>query len=54
MGFDRAFDWLGLVLIVGAILIMVRPRSQGPRLVEVTTKGIVDIVKSVTGGGGWD
>lgn len=49
----RFFDFLMLALYVAIIFILVRPRSQGPRLVETTSKGLIGIFREVTGGGGW-
>lgn len=39
------------VLIVAGIMVMVRPRSQGPNLVNAITSGFGNIVKAATGGG---
>lgn len=50
----RFFDWLVLALYVAIIFLLVRPRSQGPALVDRTFNGITNVIKSVTGGGGWD
>lgn len=35
------------------LFLMVRPRSQGPKLVENTTNGLVNLAKAATGGGTW-
>lgn len=48
---DRLFDWLALALYVAIVFLLVRPRSQGPKLVETVTKGILGVFSSVTGGG---
>jgi hypothetical protein len=37
-------------MIVGGILVMTRPGSQGPGLVTATTNGYAGIVKAATGG----
>lgn len=53
MGFDRLFDWLSLGLLVGALFLLVRPKSQGPVLVGKFADGIIGFAKAVTGGGSW-
>lgn len=50
---SRIFDWLILLLYVAIVFLFVRPGSKGPQLVETTGKTLVDLVSSVTGGGGW-
>jgi hypothetical protein len=50
---DKAFDWLGGLLVVAGIFVMVRPNSQGPSLVSNVTGGISNMVKAATGGGTW-
>lgn len=49
----RFFDWLMLALYVAVVFLMVRPRSQGPILVEKVSNGLVGVFREVTGGGGW-
>lgn len=39
------------VLIVAGIMVMVRPRSQGPTLVSNISNGFAGVVKAATGGG---
>ncbi len=53
MALDRVFDWLGLVLIVAALFLFVRPGSKGPALVDSVGNTLVRLVNSATGGGGW-
>lgn len=48
---SRVGDFLIGVLYVAAIFTLVRPRSQGPKLVDSVTKGVVNLVKAATGGG---
>lgn len=50
---DRVFDWLMLALYVAILFLLVRPKSQGPVLVDKFTTGIVNIMKAATGGGTW-
>jgi len=49
----RFFDWLMLLLYVAILFLLVRPGSQGPKLAETATKGLVDLMNAATGGGGW-
>lgn len=49
----RIGDFLIAIAYVAALLVMVRPRSQGPALVNSFTSGVTSIVKAVTGGGTW-
>lgn len=42
-----------LLLYVAILFLMVRPKSQGPSLVEKSGRVLVDLVNSATGGGGW-
>jgi hypothetical protein len=41
------------LLYVAALFLLVRPQSQGPTLVENTSNGLTDLIKSATGGGTW-
>lgn len=38
------------VLVVAGIMVMVRPRSQGPALVKNLTSGFASIIGTATGG----
>lgn len=49
----RAFDVLSLVVIVALIFVLVRPGSQGPRLVGAVGNSMTGLLKSATGGGSW-
>lgn len=49
----RFFDWLMLLLYVAILFLLVRPQSQGPKLVDTVGKTLVNLVNSATGGGGW-
>jgi hypothetical protein len=51
---DRFFDWLSLALVVGIVLLFTRPGSLGPQLVNIGGGKIVDLVRTVTGGGTWN
>lgn len=46
-------DFLVGILFVAAIFVLVRPGSQGPKLVDTATNGVVNLVKAATGGGTW-
>lgn len=48
---NKIADFLGGALIVAGIFVMVRPRSQGPALVENLGKAVQGIFTAVTGGG---
>jgi hypothetical protein len=41
------------VIIVAGIFVLVRPRSQGPRLVESIGGAFSGALTAATGGGGW-
>lgn len=43
---------VGIVVLAG-IFTMVRPRSQGPALVNNVANGLTNLVKAGTGGGSW-
>lgn len=49
----RLGDFLIAIAFVAGLLVMVRPKSQGPDLVNAFTSGVTNIVKAVTGGGTW-
>lgn len=49
----RFGDFLIGILYVAGIFVLVRPRSQGPALVNSLTSGTVNLVKAATGGGTW-
>lgn len=50
---NRFFDWMMLLLYVAVIFLLVRPRSQGPKLIDTIGSKFVALVQSVTGGGKW-
>lgn len=39
------------VLVIAGIMVMVRPRSQGPALVSNIANGYAGVIKAATGGG---
>lgn len=47
-------DFLIAIVYVAAIFVLVRPGSQGPRLVESLTNGTTNLVRAATGGGSWN
>ena len=49
----RFVDWLMFALYVAIVFLLVRPKSQGPSLVEKFSNGIIGIMKAATGGGSW-
>ncbi len=46
-------DWFMLLLYVSALFLLVRPGSQGPKLVDTTGNAIGGLIKTATGGGSW-
>lgn len=46
-------DWLILLLYVAILYLLVRPGSQGPKLVSTVTSGIANLVSTATGGSDW-
>lgn len=51
--FSKIGDWLILALYVSVLFLMVRPGSQGPKLVDTAGKAITSVMNAATGGGGW-
>ena len=49
----RIGDWLNRIQYLAPIFDLVRPGSQGPKLVDSLTKGTTSLVNAATGGGGW-
>lgn len=50
----RIFDVVGLVVIAGIIFVLVRPGSQGPKLVGAVGESATGLLKAATGGGSWN
>jgi hypothetical protein len=50
----RIGDFAIGILFVAAIFVLVRPGSQGPKLIDAITSGTVNLVKAATGGGSWN
>lgn len=46
-------DFLLAIVYLAMIFVLVRPKSQGPVLVDSLTNGTVNLVKAATGGGTW-
>jgi PRD1 phage membrane DNA delivery len=44
-------DAVMAIILVAALFLMVRPRSQGPGLITAFTNGFASILKTATGGG---
>jgi hypothetical protein len=51
--FNKIGDLLIAIVFVAAIFVMVRPKSQGPTLVDSITGGLTNLLKAATGGGTW-
>jgi hypothetical protein len=41
------------IIIIAVLFVLVRPGSQGPKLVSGVSSGLAGLVNSATGGGGW-
>jgi hypothetical protein len=41
------------VVYLAALMVLVRPQSQGPTLVTNAANGVANVVKAGTGGGTW-
>lgn len=46
-------EFLILVVYAGIIFTLVRPNSQGPKLIGSVTGGLANLVKAGEGGGSW-
>lgn len=47
----KFFDIGMAVILVAGIMVMVRPGSQGPKLVSSVTSGFAGVIGAATGGG---
>lgn len=41
------------IIIIAVLFVLVRPGSQGPKLVSGVSSGLSGLVNSATGGGSW-
>ena len=41
------------IIIIAVLFVLVRPGSQGPKLVSGVSSGLSGLVQSATGGGTW-
>ena len=48
-----AQSFLAGIIIIAILFVLVRPGSQGPKLVSGVSSGLSGLVNSATGGGGW-
>lgn len=48
-----AQSFLTGIIIIAVLFVLVRPGSQGPKLVSGVSGGLAGLVNSATGGGGW-
>lgn len=46
-------DWFILLLYVAMLFLLVRPGSQGPKVISTTGNALVALINAATGGGGW-
>jgi hypothetical protein len=49
---DEIFDVLTLIVVVGGILVLTRPGSQGPALIQNLGSAFSNALGTATGGGG--
>jgi hypothetical protein len=47
------WDWMMLILYVSALFLLVRPGSQGPKLISTLGSAVQGMIKQATGGGTW-
>lgn len=48
-----AQSFLTGIIIIAILFVLVRPGSQGPKLVAGVSGGLSGLVNAATGGGGW-
>lgn len=48
-----AGSFLTGIIIIAVLFVLVRPGSQGPKLVSGVSKGLKDLITAATGGGSW-
>lgn len=48
---NRGFDILAAIVFVGGIMVLVRPRSQGPAFVKSIGSSLTSLLQAATGGG---
>lgn len=46
-----AGSFLTGILIIALVFVLVRPNSQGPKLVSTVSNGLVGLIHAATGGG---
>ena len=46
-------SFLSGIIIIAVLFVLVRPGSQGPKLVSGVSSGLAGLVNAATGGGGW-
>jgi len=49
----RTLDIAMAIVVVAGLFVLVRPGSQGTKLVTSLTSGFTNSIKAATGGGGW-
>lgn len=52
MGKDFGSFLVGIVYL-SVLFVLVRPKSQGPTLVNNVSNGLIGLIKAGTGGGSW-
>ena len=48
-----AASFLTGIIIIAVLFVMVRPGSQGPKLVSAVSSGLQGLISKSTGGGTW-
>ena len=43
--------FLSGIIIIAILFVLVRPNSQGPKLIQTVSSGLASLVSSATGGG---
>lgn len=49
----KAGDFMIGILYIAAVFLLVRPGSQGPKLVDTFGSSLSSVLSTVTGGGTW-
>jgi hypothetical protein len=47
------WDWMMLILYISALFLLVRPGSQGPKVISTLGSAAQGLIKQATGGGTW-
>lgn len=50
---NKLGEFIVLAIYLAMLFVLVRPGSQGPKLVSNSAAGVGNIIKAATGGGTW-